>query len=139
MRQSWLCLAQGFMHKVPPHAVVSKPTIELRQTMSDSVLRRHKLPHSPSTSFQTWTSGTPSAAPISVAVRSLPPRPNVVIAPAGCSSACRLNSCAACDHCKEQPGSKHALRCQNRLDKKYKRTCEVTSAQEPRDDGHRWL
>ena len=36
----------------------------------------------PSTSFQTCTSGTPSAAPSTVAVRSLPPRPSVVIAPA---------------------------------------------------------
>ena len=40
------------------------------------------LRSAPSTSFQTWTSGTCSAAPISVAVRSLPPRPKVVIAPA---------------------------------------------------------
>ena len=39
----------------------------------------------PSTSFQTCTSGTPNAAPSTVAVRSLPPRPSVVIAPAATS------------------------------------------------------
>ena len=37
--------------------------------------------NSPSTSFQTCTSSTPRAAPITVAVRSLPPLPSVVIAP----------------------------------------------------------
>ena len=36
----------------------------------------------PSTSFQTWTSSTSRAAPRTVAVRSLPPLPSVVIAPA---------------------------------------------------------
>lgn len=35
----------------------------------------------PSTSFQTHTSGTPSARPTTVAVRSDPPRPSVVMAP----------------------------------------------------------
>mmetsp|Transcript_6566 Transcript_6566/g.26402 ORF Transcript_6566/g.26402 Transcript_6566/m.26402 type:complete len:249 (+) Transcript_6566:2974-3720(+) len=35
----------------------------------------------PSTSFQTWTSFNPSALPITVAVKSLPPRPSVHTAP----------------------------------------------------------
>lgn len=43
---------------------------------------RGKGGSTPSTSFQTCTSATPRAAPSTVAVKSLPPLPSVVMAPA---------------------------------------------------------
>ena len=51
-------------------------------TLFAQMLQANKQCLSPSTSFQTCTSGKLRAAPMTVALRSLPPRPRVVMAPA---------------------------------------------------------